>query len=42
MKVVVFGATGKTGRQPVQQAIAKGYQVVAFARNKCLLSVINN
>jgi len=33
MKIVVFGATGGTGRQVVTQALAKGYQVVAFTRS---------
>ena len=33
MKILVFGATGKTGWQVVQQALAKGHEVTAFARN---------
>jgi putative NADH-flavin reductase len=33
VKIVVFGATGGTGRQVVRQALEKGYQVVAFTRN---------
>lgn len=33
MKIAMFGATGGTGRQVVEQAIRKGYQVVAFARS---------
>jgi putative NADH-flavin reductase len=30
MKVVVFGASGRTGRQIVEQALGRGYQVTAF------------
>jgi putative NADH-flavin reductase len=33
MKIIVFGATGGTGRQLIQQAIAAGCHVVAYARN---------
>ena len=29
MKVVIFGANGKTGALLVKQALEKGYQVVA-------------
>lgn len=32
MKVVIFGANGKTGRLLLEQALAKGYQVVAYVR----------
>lgn len=32
MKLIVFGATGGTGRQIVEQALAAGHQVTAFAR----------
>lgn len=32
MRVVVFGATGGTGKLLIQQAIANSYQVVAYAR----------
>jgi putative NADH-flavin reductase len=32
MKVTIFGATGKTGRYLVEQALAAGHDVVAFAR----------
>jgi uncharacterized protein YbjT (DUF2867 family) len=33
MKIVVLGATGRTGRLVVEQALARGDQVVAFVRN---------
>jgi putative NADH-flavin reductase len=33
MKIIVFGPTGGTGRQLVQQAIAQGHAVTAFARH---------
>jgi len=37
MKLVIFGATGTVGRQVVQQALAQGYTVTAFARNPAKL-----
>jgi putative NADH-flavin reductase len=33
MKVVIFGSTGATGLELVQQALDRGHHVVAFARN---------
>jgi putative NADH-flavin reductase len=33
MKLTIFGATGKTGTQLVQQALAAGHDVTAVARN---------
>ncbi|MFC6952359.1 NAD(P)-dependent oxidoreductase [Halorubellus litoreus] len=33
MRLAVFGATGRTGRPLVQQAIERGHDVVAFARD---------
>jgi uncharacterized protein YbjT (DUF2867 family) len=33
MRIVVFGATGGTGRQLVAQGLAAGHQVTAFARH---------
>jgi putative NADH-flavin reductase len=33
MKIIVFGATGGTGRLIVTQALAKGHTVTAFARD---------
>lgn len=38
MKIAIFGATGETGRQLVEQALATGYQVVAYVRNPSKLS----
>lgn len=32
MKIVIFGANGKTGLQLVEQALAKGHQVFAYIR----------
>ena len=32
MKIIVFGATGGTGQQIVEQAIAAGHEVTVFAR----------
>jgi uncharacterized protein YbjT (DUF2867 family) len=33
MKVLIFGATGPTGRELVARALEKGHDVTAFARN---------
>ncbi len=33
MKLLIFGATGGTGRQLVEQALAQGHVVTAFVRN---------
>jgi len=33
MKILIFGATGGTGRQLVEQALAQGHTVTAFARD---------
>ena len=33
MKIVIFGASGGTGRQLVEQAVAAGHEVRAFVRN---------
>jgi putative NADH-flavin reductase len=32
MKIVIFGASGKTGTLLIELALAKSYQVVAYAR----------
>jgi len=33
MRIAVFGATGRTGRPLVEQALERGHEVVAFARD---------
>jgi putative NADH-flavin reductase len=33
MKLVVFGATGKTGQEIVKQSLSQGYKVTAFVRD---------
>lgn len=33
MKLVIFGATGASGRELVRQALEQGHEVTAFARN---------
>ena len=38
MKIAIFGATGETGRQLVEQALAAGCQVVAYVRNPSKLN----
>ena len=38
MSIVVFGATGLTGKEAVWQALAKGEDVVAFCRNSAGLT----
>lgn len=37
MKLTIFGATGRTGRLLVEQALAAGHEVTAFARNPARL-----
>lgn len=39
MNLVVFGATGKTGRFVVEQALAQGHTVTAFVRNPALFGM---
>ena len=39
MKLTVFGATGEAGRQLIEQALAEGYEVVAFIRNPSKLTL---
>jgi uncharacterized protein YbjT (DUF2867 family) len=34
MNVLVFGASGATGRELVKQGLEKGYSVTAFVRNR--------
>jgi len=33
VRIAIFGATGQTGRQLVEQALERGYSVTAFARD---------
>jgi len=42
MKLIIFGATGGTGRQVVQQALEQGHTVTAFARNPIKLDIQHN
>ena len=37
-KIVVFGATGGTGKQVVEQALQAGYQVTVVVRNPAAFS----
>ncbi|MBE7550345.1 MAG: SDR family oxidoreductase [Anaerolineales bacterium] len=39
MKVLIFGSTGSIGRQLVEQALAQGHTVTAFARNPAKLDI---
>ena len=39
MRLTIFGATGRTGRPLVEQALARGHHVVAFARDAASLDV---
>jgi uncharacterized protein YbjT (DUF2867 family) len=42
MKVVVFGATGPTGRELVGRALEQGHEVTAFARNPPALGITHD
>ena len=39
MKLLIFGASGKTGREVVRQALARGYAVTAFVRQTARLPI---
>jgi len=39
MKLTIFGATGKTGRLVVEQALAEGHEVTAFVRDTTRLDL---
>ena len=41
MRIVLFGATGKTGSLLVEQALAKGHQVTAYVRNPQSVKIEN-
>jgi len=40
MKIVIFGATGGTGRELVKQGLATGHEVTAFARDPSKIAVV--
>ncbi len=42
MKLLIFGATGGTGRALVQQALEQGHVVTAFARNPSKISAVHS
>lgn len=42
MKLVVFGATGKTGSEIVKQSLAQGHEVTAFVRDPSKMVVEND
>lgn len=39
MNILIFGATGKTGRYVVTQGLQKGYRITAFVRNPAGLAI---
>jgi putative NADH-flavin reductase len=39
MRLIVFGASGKTGREIVAQALERGHNVTAFVRNPAKLNI---
>lgn len=42
MKILIFGASGKTGHELVKQALAQGHHVTAFVRNPSKLKTAND
>jgi putative NADH-flavin reductase len=42
MKITVIGANGRSGKLIVEEALAKGWKVVAYLRNKEKLPIQNN
>lgn len=42
MKLLIFGATGGTGKKLIEQALAQGHQVTAFVRNANKLRLIDS
>jgi putative NADH-flavin reductase len=42
MRLTIFGATGRTGKHLVEQALEAGYEVVAFARNPSKLATTHD
>jgi putative NADH-flavin reductase len=41
MKLIIFGASGGTGKQVVQQALEQGHSVTAFVRNPKKITLTN-
>src|SRR5262245_66633491 len=41
MKIFVIGATGRTGREVVEQALARGHDVTAFVRSPEAIGLTN-
>ncbi len=39
MKVVIFGATGRTGRTMTRKALQRGHEVTAAVRNPAVLAL---
>lgn len=39
MRIVIFGSTGGTGRELVNQALERGWEVIAFARQPAQLAI---
>ena len=39
MRLTIFGATGKTGKHLVRQALEAGYEVTAVARDPSKLDI---
>jgi putative NADH-flavin reductase len=39
MRIVIFGATGRTGKHLIEQALAQGHFVTAFARDRGKLTI---
>lgn len=39
MNILLFGATGGTGRQVLKQGLEKGYHITAFVRNPAALTI---
>lgn len=42
MRIIVFGATGKTGRHVIETALERGHQVTAFGRSVDRLGITND
>lgn len=41
MKIIIFGASGKTGKLLVEQALSDNHRVTAFVRNPSNLNISN-